>query len=135
MTITTTLNIGLETNLGGSLVAADVVEYIVARMSQFQHRDTIVSVAWRIQEAEYEHEGETRTERTLVLRIEQAANISDPVFPSSAELTLWCERLHQDCIAAHWRYDGGEIVGTRAALVGPKAHEWGSFNEEFFHHF
>lgn len=133
MTITTTLNIGLETNLGTDLVAADVVEYIVARMSQFKHRDTIVSTAWRIQEAEYEHEGETRTERTLVLRIEQAGALLDPVFPSAAELTLWCKRLHQDCIAAHWH--DNEIGGTCAELVGPKAHEWGSFNEEFFHHF
>src|SRR5690606_14907877 len=113
----------------------DVVEYITARLSQFERRDTIVSVAWRIQEAKYQKLGETRTERTLVLRIEQAAAASDAVFPNCPELTLWCERLHQDCIAAHWRYDGGEIVGTHAELVGPKAHEWGSFNEEFFHHF
>lgn len=133
MTITTTLNIGLETNLGTDLVAADVVEYIVARMSQFEHRGTIVSVAWRIQEAKYQKLGETRTERTLVLRIEQAAAVSDAVFPNTVELTLWCERLHQDCIAAHWH--DNETGGTHAELVGPKAHEWGSFNEEFFYRF
>lgn len=135
MTITTTLNIGLRTNIGTDLVAADVVEYIAARLSQFEHRADVVSVAWRIEEAKYEHDGEVRTERTLVLRIKQAAAVSDTVFPNAPEVYLWAERLHQDCIAAHWHYDDGGVGGTRAELVGPKAHEWGSFNEEFFHRF
>lgn len=133
MTTITTLNIGLETNLGGSLVAADVVEYIVARMSQFKHRANVVSVSWRIQEAQYEHDGLTTVERTLVLRIEQAAAVSDAIFPNSPEIYLWCERLHQDCIAAHWH--DNETGGTHAELVGPKSDEWGSFNEDFFYSF
>lgn len=133
MTIITTLNIGLRTNIGTDLVAADVVEYVVARMSQFKHRVNVVSVAWRIQEAQYEHEGEARIERTLVLRIEQAAAISDEIFPNAPEVYLWSERLNQDCIAVHWH--DNETGGTHAELVGPKSEEWGEFNEEFFHSF
>lgn len=98
------LNIGLNTNTGGTLEAIDAVQ-AVANAGFFVISTEVF---------------QSDTEPTLVATARFDNNTPN------AGYDIIANRLHQDCIAV---YAPSINVG---ALIGPRSVEWGPFSPEFF---
>lgn len=113
--IRTILNIGLARNDGKP---DNGILHVVAKLNDYGFK----LVAGEVFEVMHGK----GTEQTLIAEVEYQHHAQYHIGVAVHVLSL---KLAQDCIAVGYVSDGSVLGGN---LYGPKAHEWGQFNPEYF---